>query len=356
MIVPERVSFPFDLHEFCEVIDVRAPAEFEEDHLPGAVNLPVLDDAQRHEVGLLHASNPFQARRTGASLISRNIHHHLEAYLSEKPKDYAPLVYCWRGNMRSGSMATILKAVGWRARVLEGGYKAWRKWLMADLQDRLSAPFPSLIVLGGSTGCGKTRILQLLRQQGHQVLDLEELANHKGSILGSPQKGLQPSQKLFESRLWQMFARFDLSRPVFTEAESNRIGTVQLPGPLWHQLGKARVLEITMSLSDRAHFLSQDYRHFVDDPEELKATLDGLRRLRGHEQIDQWHAQINAEQWPEFLESILVHHYDLAYRPLGSADSNYHRPEATINVSGPHHEDFEEASAQVLTALSAPMP
>lgn len=348
MQVPERVSVPLPFQEFSEIIDVRTPAEYAEDHIPGAINLPVLTDEEHHEVGLLNASNAFESRRLGATLVTKNIHRHLSETLANHTRKYAPLIYCWRGNMRSNSMATIFRAIGWRARVLEGGYKAWRKWLMVDLEEKLRPSNPELIVLGGLTGCGKTKLLHALKEQGAQVLDLEGNANHKGSILGNPATGDQPSQKLFETRLWDDFTNYDPNRPIFTEAESNRIGKIHCPGPLWSRLGEARVVQVHLPLSERAKFLAEDYPHFVNEPDKLKSTLDGLRRLRGHEQVDEWHQQIDAHNWTAFLESILLNHYDVVYRKLGSEESVYHEPEHHLRLENYTPTLFREGAAALL--------
>jgi len=352
MDLPERVAPPFSLTDFPDIIDVRTPREFTEDHLPGAINLPVLTDEERHRVGALHAENPYQARRLGATLITGNIHRHLATTLADHPNSFAPLIYCWRGNLRSNSMAVIFRAIGWRARVLTGGYKAWRRFLIDDLDPLLSGPKPELIVLGGLTGCGKTRLLHELQRQGAQVLDLEGLANHKGSILGRSPDSLQPEQKRFESLLWQAFRNFDPERPVFTEAESNRIGSLQCPPPLWQRLGQGRVILIDLPLAERAKFLARDYPHFIENPEALKENLNGLRRLRGHARVDAWQQQIDARDWTAFLESILTDHYDLCYRRPGSDEAIYAEPEATLHLPTAEKDDLEKAAASLLESAS----
>jgi len=332
MQLPEFVAPPFSHSDFTDIIDVRSPSEFEDDHIPGAITLPVLSDSERVKVGTIFNGDSFTARRMGASLISKNIHQHLDGPLASKDRDFAPLIYCWRGHIRSNSMALILKTIGWRARVLQGGYKAWRKWLIDDLDHMTAQKTPELIVLSGLTGCGKTRLLHALKKQGAQTLDLEGLANHKGSILGEASQGHQPTQKLFETRLWDDFRHYDPSRPVFTEGESNRIGKIHLPGTLWQRLGSGRVVLIDLPLTERARFLADDYPHFVNEPDKLKAKLDGLRRLRGHAQVDQWHSQIDTREWPVFLTSILENHYDKVYRTPGSDDSVYQSPEFTLEL------------------------
>jgi len=343
----ETITLPHDFSEFSEIIDVRSPSEFADDHLPGAINLPVLNDEERKIVGTLHKSNPFAARRLGAGMISANASRHLAEHLAQKEKGYAPLVYCWRGGQRSNSLAHILRSIGWRARVLTGGYKAFRKFSSQDLEDLFANPELKLTVLAGPTGVAKTRLLKTLEAadpESAQVLDLEGLANHKGSILGLTPNTTQPSQKLFESRLWDTLRKFDPSRPIFTEAESNRIGVLHCPPALWKKLGESRVVTIDLPLAQRAAFLLDDYPYFTQDPEHLKNLLERLVKLRGHEQVNAWNAQIDAKQWPEFVESILKNHYDLAYRLAGDEKSNYQAATTTIRLT-----DFSATSLATAT-------
>lgn len=326
----ETITLPHDLSEFTEIIDVRSPSEFAEDHLPGAVNLPVLDDEERATVGTIYKDKPFEARRLGAALISANAAKHLQTHLAKKDKSYTPLVYCWRGGMRSNSLAQILRSIGWRARLLDGGYKAFRKFVASDTERILSSPALRLSVLAGQTGVAKTRLLHTLRDKGAQVLDLEGLANHRGSVLGLEPNSEQPSQKNFETCLWHALSQFDSALPVFTEAESNRIGVLHCPPALWQKLGEGEVFNIELSLTQRASFLLDDYPHFTDDPEHLKALLNRLVKLRGSDQVKQWHDLIDAGLWVEFVESVLRDHYDLVYRRAGDEKSNYPAPVQTL--------------------------
>jgi len=335
----ETVTLPHDFSEFSEIIDVRSPSEFEEDHLPGAINLPVLNDEERITIGTLHKSSPFAARRLGAGIISASAARHLAGHFVEKEKSYAPLVYCWRGGMRSNSLAHILRSVGWRARLLHGGYKAFRKFASEDLERILFTDGLQLTVLAGPTGVAKTRLLKTLEKQDAQVLDLEGLANHRGSILGLAPNSSQPSQKHFETQLWDTLRKFDPSQPIFTEAESNRIGKLHCPPALWAKLGQGRVISIQLPLDQRAAFLLDDYPHFTDDPDHLKDLLERLVKLRGHELVNTWNKQINSSQWTEFVASILENHYDLAYRRAGDEKSNYPEPSAQIELP-----DFSESS------------
>ena len=223
----ESVSLPINLTEFDQVIDVRTPKEFEEDHLPGAQNLPVLTNEQRVEVGTLYKESSFKARRLGARYVSESIANHLAGPLRNTDQGWTPLIYCWRGGQRSAALASVLRSIGWRARTLEGGYKAYRRFVIEDLGHQLSNATLQFRVISGLTGVGKTILLSALEETGQQVVDLEGLANHRGSLLGS--MGLQPNQRRFETLLHAKLSELDPSRPVYLEAESNRIGSVNIP-------------------------------------------------------------------------------------------------------------------------------
>lgn len=349
MIALEKVAFPIDASEFSEIIDVRSPAEFADDHVPGAINLPALSNEQRAEVGTLDKQvSPFHARRLGARYITENLSHHLGTALADRDKSFAPLVYCWRGGMRSQSIATVLRSIGWRARIIDGGYKAYRTHVIARLTELLDDTPLDLRTFAGLTGVGKTRLLHALDAAGAQVLDLEGLANHKGSLLGSHPTNPQPSQRSFESQLLAKLSSFDLSRPIWTEAESSKIGKIQCPPPLWRALGKSRIFEIEVPLDARATLLAEDYPHFFSQTKDLKQNLDHLRALRGHTQIDQWHQQIDGEDWPAFIASVLRDHYDLCYRTPGADGSNYSPPQETISLPDATHATFANLAKQLV--------
>ena len=294
---------------------------------------------------------PFKARRLGAQLISQNAATHLATHLAGKQRDYTPLLYCWRGGMRSNSLAHILRSIGWRARILEGGYKAFRKFVTEDLERVFSNPSLTFTVLAGQTGVAKTRLLHALHQQGAQVLDLEGLAKHKGSVLGLEPNTSQPSQKHFETLLWQNSSKLKPDHPIFIEAESNRIGKVHCPPALWKKLGQGQVVEIHMPLTQRAEFLLADYPYFTKDPEHLKDLLNKLTRIRGHEQISHWHQQIDAADWSGFVESVLRDHYDLVYRRAGEEKSNYSAPSETLELSDYSPASLESAASTLMNRV-----
>ncbi|TCJ15167.1 tRNA 2-selenouridine(34) synthase MnmH [Parasulfuritortus cantonensis] len=302
-----------ELDAFDEVIDVRSPGEYADDHIPGAVNLPVLDDAERARVGTLYKQvSPFEAKRLGAALVSRNIASHLENHFAAKGKTYRPLVYCWRGGTRSGSLSHVLRSVGWQAAQLAGGYKAYRGTVLADLE-RLPEGH-SYTVVCGPTGVGKSRFLRALAGLGGQVLDLEDLAAHMGSVLGAYPSRPQPPQKLFESLVWDRLCRFDPDRPVYVESESKRIGDLHTPEILLRRMRASPCLNLTAPVPVRVALLKEEYAHLMADPARLGGELDRLIQLRGRDTVTRWKALAAAGRWDELVADLLEQHYDPAYR------------------------------------------
>ncbi len=298
------------LGDFDTVIDVRSPAEFAEDHVPAAINLPVLSDGERAEVGTIYVQrSKFEARRLGAALIARNVAAHLEQALRDKPGGWRPLVYCWRGGQRSHGMALILAEVGWRTTVVAGGYRTYRRSVVARLYGGQATP--RVVLLGGPTGVGKTEVLARLPARGVQTLDLEALANHRGSLFG--EMGEQPSQKLFESRLAAALAALDPARPVVVEAESSRIGERFLPSGLWGAMRAADRIELLAPAQDRARALLHTYRALAQDGERLRRLLHRLPGRHGHARLEAWVASAEAGQLQALAESLVEHHYDPAY-------------------------------------------
>jgi tRNA 2-selenouridine synthase len=293
-----------------DVIDVRSPVEFAEDRIPGAVNLPVLTDAERVEVGTIYrVEGAFAARKLGASHVSTNIGRHLREFFASKSKDYKPLIYCWRGGQRSASLAIVLAQIGWRVTVLRGGYKTYREHVRRELE--ILPPRFEYRLLSGATGTGKTRLLQALARRGAQVLDLEGLARHRGSLLGGD--GPQPTQKLFESLLCEALPRFDAARPVWIEAESNRIGNIHLPASLWNAMRSSSGIELRTPLTARVRHLLEEYHHFQEEADVLRILLTRIARRHGSRRLEEWMRQIHAGAWEEFVASLLAVHYDPAY-------------------------------------------
>lgn len=309
-----------DLAAFDAIIDVRSPGEFAEDHIPGALNLPVLSDDERARVGTLYKQvSSFEAKKVGAALVSRNIAQHLDAWFADKPKAYRPLVVCWRGGSRSGSLTHVLQKIGFAAMQLDGGYKAYRRHVVAELA-RLPALF-SYRVVCGPTGSGKSRLLHALAVQGAQVLDLEGLAAHRGSLLGALPDQPQPSQKYFESAVWSALSRFDPSQPVYVESESKKIGALRVPDALITAMRASACVRLEVPIAARVRLLAEDYAHFLHDPALINGQLAHLAPLRGHDTIATWQALANRQAWDELVTALLEQHYDPAY--LKSLSTNY---------------------------------
>lgn len=299
------------LSKFDTVIDVRSPAEFAEDHVPGAINLPVMSNEERAKIGTIYVQeSAFRARKLGAAIVARNAATHIENELSEKDGGWQPLVYCWRGGQRSGSFASILTQIGWRAELLEGGYRSYRSQVVKALYED---PLPHrFVLLDGNTGSGKTAILHDLQKQGAQMLDLEGLANHRGSLLGA-MRDEQPSQKMFESRLALALSQFDPSRPVVTEAESSKIGERLIPASVWRTMCAAPRIDIAATLPARAKFLTRDYADVLEDPARMAERLNKLRALCGHKRVDQWLEFLRTGQHEILAAELMQHHYDRGY-------------------------------------------
>jgi len=300
------------LAQFDEVIDVRSEGEFAEDHVPGAVNYPVLDDAERARVGTIYKQrSAFEAKKIGAALVSANIARHLNERLLERPREWRPLVYCWRGGSRSDAFAHVLHQVGWRVGRLDGGYRAYRRKVVADLA-RLPRAF-RLRVVCGLTGSGKSRLLRALGAAGGQVLDLEALAAHRGSVLGELPNAPQPTQKLFESRVWAALRGFDRKRPVYVEAESRRIGVLRVPEALVEAMWKAECIVLETPDAARVELLKQEYSHYFGETAALARRLELLLPLHGHAVIGKWKELATARRWDKLIVELLVRHYDPAY-------------------------------------------
>ena len=295
---------------FDDIIDVRAPAEYAEDHIPGAINLPVLDDVERARVGTIYKQvSPFDARKVGAALVAANAARHLQGPLAGKPGGWRPLVYCWRGGQRSGSFASILSQIGWRVELVKGGYKSWRGLVVKAVYDD-PVPCP-VVVLDGNTGSAKTEVLNRLPGLGVQVIDLEGLANHRGSLFGAV--GPQPSQKAFEGALALALAGLDPLRPVVVEAESSKIGECRLPPRLWRAMVAAPRVAIVSPRAARAAYLVRAYADMVADPERLMAVIERLRLAHPGEVIAGWKDQVAVGRYAELAGGLMEWHYDPRY-------------------------------------------
>lgn len=319
IVVPAAAALE-QLASFDTVIDARSESEYAEDRLPGAVNWPSLNDAERHEVGTLYKQvSPFEARKRGAALVAANIGRHVAEHVMDKPRDWHPLVYCWRGGQRSNSLALVLGQIGFRVALVEGGYKAFRSavlWELPTLVQRLSYR-----VVCGPTGSGKTRLLQALEAAGAQVLDLEGLASHRSSVLGLIPGQPQPSQKHFDTLVWGKLRRFDPERPVYVESESRKVGNLAVPEALIEAMRASPCLRLDLPEDERVRLLLEDYAFFRDDPEFFCGRLDALVQLRGRDQVKAWQAQVRAGEIEPVVRELLVKHYDPGY--ASSTERNF---------------------------------
>jgi tRNA 2-selenouridine synthase len=348
MIEPVRDLSADGLALYDAVIDVRSPAEFAEDHLPGAMNLPVLSNEERTEVGTVYVQESrFRARRIGAAYIARNVARHLESALADRPAKFRPLLYCWRGGMRSTAMATILSAIGWRTGVVEGGYKSWRRLVVRDLFE--SAEPINLVRIDGETGAGKTAVLKALARRGAAVIDLEALANHKGSVFGETPGAAQPPQKLFESALYDALRRAGAG-PVLVEAESAHIGRIALPRRFWKAMMESPRVTLSAPLAARAEFILRSYGDFIGAPGLVAASIERLRPFHPKARIEEWLAQANAAEWRPLAESLMRDHYDPLYsrgRKRGPAAV------AIVRLNSLEAEDLDGAAARIGERLRA---
>lgn len=308
------------LDSYDAIIDARSEGEFALDRLPGAVNWPSLTDAERALVGTEYKQiSPFVARKRGAALVARNIANHIERHVLDKPKNWQPLVYCWRGGQRSGSLALVLSKIGFQVHVIEGGYQAYRRAVMNALE--VQPPQLQFRVVCGKTGSGKSRLLASLQALDAQVLDLEALANHRGSVLGLVPGSPQPTQKQFDSRLWDVMRRFDPTRPVWVESESRKVGELRVPERLIERMRASPCVHLELSIDARVALLMADYDFFVNDVPAFCVRLDALRALRGHEVINQWQETARSGHIEDVVRELLLTHYDPVY--LQSMQRNF---------------------------------
>ncbi|MFC5523574.1 tRNA 2-selenouridine(34) synthase MnmH [Polaromonas jejuensis] len=337
-----------NLHSFSAVIDARSEGEYAEDHLPGAVNWPSLHDEERKIVGTQYKQiSQFEAKKLGAALVAKNIAAHIQQGVLDKPKDWQPLVYCWRGGKRSGSLALVLDQIGFKVTLVDGGYKAFRAALVADLPP-LAARY-SYRVVCGPTGSGKTRLLHALKALGAQVLDLEALANHRSSVLGLIPGLAQPSQKAFDSHIWAALRGFDAARPVYIESESKKVGNVAVPEGLIAAMRAGSCLRLELPEEERVALLLEDYDFFVRDIEFFCERLAALTEARGKAVVQDWQARARRGDVASVVHELLLKHYDPVY--LQSMQRNFTQYETARPLSPRDHSVAAMAAlAQTLVA------
>ena len=339
-----------DFSRYALIIDARTPHEYAEDHVPGAVNLPVVDDDEFAEVGIAHASDPHAAYLIGAAYASKNLAAHIGSHIAGLAPSDRVLVYCFRGGKRSRVWGDTLRNIGFATDVMPGGWRAYRAWVRSGLETL--PPTFTYRVLSSLTGCGKTRLLQALSRQGAQVLDLEALAQHRGSLLGSLPGEPQPPQKMFDSLLLARLRSFDSARPVWIEAESKKVGKVQLPAALYAAMREAQVIELRAPIADRVRLLMEEYPHFVAEPLAMVERLQPLKALVGADELRQWEQLASDGEVAQLFERVLLQHYDPSYL-RSSRRSSPQIDHRQLDLSALDSASLDAAAAHLLARFGA---
>ncbi len=335
---------------FDTIIDARSEGEYAEDHLPGAQNWPTLHDEERVSIGTLYKQvNAFEAKKRGAALAARNISNHIEQHVLDKPRDWAPLAYCWRGGKRSGSLSLVLDQIGFRVALIEGGYKAFRAAMLLDMEQ--CAARLKFQVICGTTGSGKTRLLQALRQEGAQVLDLEDLARHRSSVLGALPGIAQPTQKRFDTLVWEQIRQFDPQRVVFVESESKKVGNVSIHPALVDAMRASSCSVVNLNIDERVELLLEDYAYFTAHPQQFCTRLDALTAQRGKVVIEAWKDSVRLGEFHPVVRELLTTHYDPVY--LQSMERNF-RQFGQASMLSPSDRTWESMRRIAQTLVSAP--
>ncbi len=306
------------------IVDVRSPSEYQQGHIPGARNLPLFSDAERAEVGTCYKQGRQAAVQLGLGLVGPRLPAMAEALLEISQPDSPLRLHCWRGGMRSGSVAWLASTLNLPVQLLAGGYKAYRRWVLAMVEQ----PWP-LLVLGGRTGTGKTALLQALQQQGAAVIDLEGLAHHRGSSFGGLGLPPQPSSEHYENRLATRLRELGEARPIWLEAESAQVGRCRIPAGLWRQMQAAPVLEIQRPMEERVQQLVAVYG--CHGQEALRQATERISRRLGPQRTAAALAAIERSDWPEACLQMLDY-YDRCYDHELSRRSC--SPVACLNLTG----------------------
>lgn len=337
--MPETVTFHPDLLTNHCIIDARTPLEFAEDHLPGAVNVPLLSNDERVEIGTLYKQQgPHQARIRGLELTAHRFPQ-IVAEISATASGRPILVYCWRGGLRSKTVATILDLTGYPVKQLTGGYKAFRNQVSAYFDS--FAPAAPLIVLHGMTGIGKTTLLEILAERGEATVDLEGIACHRGSAFGS--LGLSQAhltQKGFETLVWDVFRKLPQGKPIYLEGESKRIGQVTLPGNLYEVMGKSIKVWCTASLETRVKRLTNEYG-LKEYATELGEALLRIKKRLGGDKYTEISGYLHRWEMEPFMTELIVSYYDKLYYKVREW-----REDLTLSL-----EDFHAAAEELVQQI-----
>ncbi|HML79680.1 tRNA 2-selenouridine(34) synthase MnmH [Geobacter sulfurreducens] len=292
------------------VVDVRTPLEYEEDHLPGAINVPLLTNEERVEIGTIYKqTGPLEARRRGLNLTAHRFPAMVEA-IARAAADRPILVYCWRGGLRSKTVVSILDLAGFDAVQLQGGHKAFRHLVLSSFEP-FTPPAP-LVVLHGMTGVGKTTFLLQLARAGHAVVDLEGLARHRGSAFGELGLRQDISQKRFETLLWDAFRRLPAGCPILLEGESRRIGRLTLPGNLYDVMRGSVKLWCEASVATRVARLTEEYGR-PEYRDGMAGALERIRKKLGGDNYEAIKSHLDRWEMEPFMEGLIRHYYDKLY-------------------------------------------
>jgi tRNA 2-selenouridine synthase len=305
------------------ILDVRSPAEYEQGHIPGAVSFPLFSDEERAQVGTCYKQQGQEkAIELGLAIVGPKLAHFVTQAKTIAPTRQVRL-HCWRGGMRSSNMALLLETAGMKVSLLEGGYKAFRRWVRTTL-----ATPRKILVLAGMTGTGKTAVLSALAERGEQVLDLEQLANHRGSSYGNLGLPAQPTTEHYENLIALTWQQFDSQRPVWLEAESRQVGTCRIPTEIFQPMMQADVIQIERSYAERLSLLLKDYGQV--DINELIAATERLKKRLGGERTQRAIEAIQKGDSATALQIVLAY-YDKTYR----YDLQQRQPcLCTINLTG----------------------
>ena len=331
--------------KFDTIIDVRSPLEFAEDHIVGAINCPVLSDLERQKVGTIYKKeSSFKAKIIGSSLTAKNIAFHIENNFMEKKGSWQPLIYCWRGGQRSKAFSIVLSEVGWRTNQLKGGYKEYRNQVI-DFLDNIG-PKLKITLISGKTGSAKTKILKSIENEGGQILDLEGLANHKGSLLGKIPDLIQPSQKFFESLIFNKIQNLNLKDKIYIEAESSKIGNIHIPKSIWKKMINSPRIEISANVELRAKFLVSDYDYMCNDPTLINPIIKGLKNRLSKNLFDEWTNLIDRKKWFDLTKSFLENHYDPSYS--SNTIKNDRKVIKKITATSLNNSDIKDIAKKIL--------
>ena len=331
--------------KFDTIIDVRSPLEFAEDHIVGAINCPVLSDLERQKVGTIYKKeSSFKAKIIGSSLTAKNIAFHIENNFMEKKGAWQPLIYCWRGGQRSKAFSIVLSEVGWRTNQLKGGYKEYRNQVINFLDN--IGPKLKITLISGKTGSAKTKILKSIENEGGQILDLEGLANHKGSLLGKIPDLIQPSQKFFESLIFNKIQNLNLKDKIYIEAESSKIGNIHIPKSIWKKMIKSPRIEISANVELRAKFLVSDYDYMCNNPTLINPIIKGLKNRLSKELFDEWTNLIDRKKWFDLTKSFLENHYDPSYS--SNTIKNDRKVIKKITATSLNNSDIKDIAKKIL--------